>query len=379
MARGVGEPGRPPSLGRRWLERILGPTLEYWAATREEKGVQDDAGSLPYRLTGTAPGRPVLAVDGALGAEGLELSHWPGNRTPKALRRPLSTGSALAFARLPERERQRLLRGVSAIVNNHYDTDGLCAVWALLNPRLALALEGPLLATAAAGDFFQVPDEASFVRDLLIQAAADPERSPIAAELDGLEDLDRLRRASEYVLGELGQWLAADLGDPELQVHRHLWQIELERLRLDRGRLAQAKRTDHPDLDLTVFEIDEPLDSAELPGRHGLFAQTDRDRVLVSTRREDGNLHRLIVGTRSWFDLDPPHAAPPRFDLEQALARLRAEEPTSEAGGWYGDTGSHPSPEVWFGQPDQKAFLEHHAGLLPSALTAGQVVDVVRG
>ena len=28
------------------------------------------------------PGEPLLSVDGAWGAPGLNLSHWPGNKTP---------------------------------------------------------------------------------------------------------------------------------------------------------------------------------------------------------------------------------------------------------------------------------------------------------
>ena len=86
---------------------------------------------LPVVVTPPEPGVPVIAVDGAWGAEGLGLSHWPGNRTPGDLRHDLSTGSALLFARLPEVERHERAGGAAFIANNHYDTDGAMALFAL--------------------------------------------------------------------------------------------------------------------------------------------------------------------------------------------------------------------------------------------------------
>ena len=52
------------------------------------------------------------------------LSHWPGNSTPPALKHDLSTGIALAWARLSPAERRGLLGSFSQVANNHYDTDG---------------------------------------------------------------------------------------------------------------------------------------------------------------------------------------------------------------------------------------------------------------
>ena len=57
--------------------------------------------------------RSVDNVAGVFGADGLHLSHWPGNRTPSGLKRDLSTSIALEFARLPADERARLTAGSS--------------------------------------------------------------------------------------------------------------------------------------------------------------------------------------------------------------------------------------------------------------------------
>ena len=56
---------------------------------------------LPVRIVDGPPAEPVITVDGAIGAPGLNLSHWPGNTTPKELRHDLSTGSALASVSPP--------------------------------------------------------------------------------------------------------------------------------------------------------------------------------------------------------------------------------------------------------------------------------------
>ena len=52
-------------------------------------------------------------------------------------------------------------RGFEAalVVNNHYDTDGVLSVFALLEPAAALAHEALLVAAAAAGDFDEWPEE----------------------------------------------------------------------------------------------------------------------------------------------------------------------------------------------------------------------------
>jgi len=105
---------------------------------------------LPIRVLLDAGTEPVLSVDGAWNAPGLNLSHWPGNTTPKELKHDLSTGIALAFARLPEGRQEELAEGCVALANNHFDTDGVCAMFAVRHPELALPRSEELLAAAAA-------------------------------------------------------------------------------------------------------------------------------------------------------------------------------------------------------------------------------------
>ena len=82
---------------------------------------------------------------------GLNLSHWPGNRTPAHLKADTSTEMALKLARDPGRE--EWLRGVSIVTNNHFDTDGLLSLYAVLRPEEALRHEKEMIQAARTGDF----------------------------------------------------------------------------------------------------------------------------------------------------------------------------------------------------------------------------------
>src|SRR5215208_5333088 len=101
-------------------------------------------------------GAPLLAVDGTVDGA-LHLSHWEGNTTPPELRADTSTEIALNFAAWPRRE--EWARGVEVVTNNHFDADGVLAVWAVLNGERALGLRDELVSAAEAGDFSEFPDE----------------------------------------------------------------------------------------------------------------------------------------------------------------------------------------------------------------------------
>lgn len=80
----------------------------------------------------------------------LHLSHWTGNKTPKQYLSDLSTECAFKFI---ETEEDSSIWKDAIIVNNHFDTDGLLSVWALMEPEKAREHKAKMLAAAAAGDF----------------------------------------------------------------------------------------------------------------------------------------------------------------------------------------------------------------------------------
>lgn len=328
---------------------------------------------LPFRLVDAAPAEPVISVDGAFGARGLNLSHWPGHATPAALRHELSTGSALAFARLPAAEREALSAGAEAVVNNHYDTDGACALFALLEPELALAHERALLEAAAAGDFFEVPSELAFCIDTAVGQLGDERRSPLARELRGLDERARHERCLAWLFEHFPALLAGDLAPA-----RGLYELELDQLRGDRWRLAQAERTDLESAQLTHWVLARPLLAGADPGRHALFGSSGMDRQLVSFPRGGGWCHRLVIGTRSWFDL-PGRERRPRPALAALAAELAQLEgaPARADASWRAQAADSPSPELWFGTSALELFAERNAALWPSRLAARQVRDAL--
>lgn len=313
--------------------------------------------TLTARIVGVAPRHRVVSVDGSSDAPGLNLSHWPGNRTPPSLRHDLSTGSALAFARLPEDERAALIEGCDEVVNNHYDTDGTCALWVATHLDRAGSLASELLAAAASGDFFEVPGEDAFLADCCIRNAADPERSFLEG-LEDREDLERWQLATAHWMEHLGDLLGG--GHTE---YRALWEPELERLRRDLDVLDRATCNEVAGQALTTWS------ATSQPGRHALFERSGTDRVLACRAADRGTEFRFLIGTRSWFDLVSP-APPARPDLEALARRLDEREGSrvDEGFGWHTHPTESPSPELWFGRPGLSFFEEHNDHLGPSRL-----------
>ena len=309
---------------------------------------------LPIRFFDSVPAEPVLSVDGAWGAPGLNLSHWPGQKTPPELRHDLSTGCALAFARLPEARQQELARGCTALANNHYDTDGVLALFALARPDEALAQAEFLLQAAAAGDLFRVPSERAFALDALITSLGKGRGGAAAHEAVVLDLVERLP-------GILAGGLES------LSEH---WQPELERLRLDQQGLQSAARDEIVHLELAVWTSESEI----APGRHALFGTSALDRALVLERGREGTRARLVLNTTSWFEL-VSRPGLPRPDLAALAARLNELEGVAPgaAHAWRTQPAQSPAPELWFGSDALEYFAEHNTALAPSRLDAGRI------
>src|SRR3989449_2520890 len=117
---------------------------------------------------------PFLCVDGVVEG-GLNLSHWPGNRTPAHLKADTSTEMALKLAR--DSGRASWLEGVSIVTNNHFDTDGLLSVFAALRPEEALRHEKAMIQAARTGDFGEWTTPEALKFDAVVTAYDDEERS----------------------------------------------------------------------------------------------------------------------------------------------------------------------------------------------------------
>lgn len=117
-----------------------------------------------------------VSVDGIV-PNSFHLSHWKGNQTPVPLKADTATEIALRYLRHPDQK--TFFPQVGIITNNHFDTDGLLSVWALLNPRKAEPMAGRLISAAEAGDFSTFSSEEGVQIHLLIEALCHSNKSPV--------------------------------------------------------------------------------------------------------------------------------------------------------------------------------------------------------
>jgi hypothetical protein len=340
---------------------------------------------LPIRVLREPGTELIVSVDGAWNAPGLNLSHWPGNTTPPELKHDLSTGIALAFARLPEGRQAELAAGCVALANNHLDTDGICSLFAVRYPDRALPRAEKLLAAAATGDFFTVPSDEAFVVDAIVKGLRDEQRSPWRERVVGLSADER----DEWCTREMVERFASIL-DGDVDEFRSLWEPDLEALKADVRDLALCSRDELVHLDLAIWTAPRDTTSSRAgaqrvfdPGRHALLGDGG-DRVLVIGGTQAAATYRFIVGTYSWFDLVTIKALarPDLAALAEELNSLEGTEPGDEVA-WRYQPITGASPELWFGTSDFETFEEHAAPFLrPSTLAPetvkARVVDALR-
>jgi hypothetical protein len=84
--------------------------------------------------------------------------------------------------------RVELTHSIDLVTDNHFDTDGLLSVWAMLTGERALRLREPLIAAAEAGDFSELSSADGVRTSIVIQGSDSPidkSGSPLAAQLAG--------------------------------------------------------------------------------------------------------------------------------------------------------------------------------------------------
>ena len=311
-----------------------------------------------------------LSVDG-MSPQGPNLSHWPGNRTPRKWKRDLSTGICLAFARAPEEERTRFLDGAEQVLNDHYDTDGFGSLLTILRPDLALAREDLLLGAAATGDFQVLGSGHGFAVDRIVMNLADPLRSPVAglfAGMDGGErDLARYEWLLEHAEGVLDR----------PQDYAGLWHDEY-RLIVDEVQAAlngAVERELHPETGLAVV-----VGSASLH-RMALNTIAGAWRVLHATGAGDSFCYRYHDRTESWFEV-VTFTPMPRVDLRPLAEILNEMDPEvtgpTDTIRWAADPPDAPVPELYRGIPAPQEYARVTRELVPTSMSPDMVGSVVR-
>ena len=263
-------------------------------------------------------GRSNIIVDGyPTNGTVLTLSHWPDSGTPGPFSDDLST--QIVFNYLDGSERV----DADLVSNNHFDQDGLCGIYALINPEAAVQRRGLLIDVASAGDFATFHDRNAARIAIAIAAYETNEESPIARALAGQPYGKQTAILYHELLGEL----PGMLGNPDR--YRTFW--ETEDARIDESEKVLTSETvtmiERHDIDLATVIVPESFPDAEdnewSGGVHpmALHNLTQRHRILI----QRGNRYRLRYRYETWVKFTS-RPVTPRVDLGPLAERLNEEE-----------------------------------------------------
>ncbi len=260
-----------------------------------------------------------LSVDGVAG-EGPNLSHWPGNRTPRHLKADTSTEIVLKALVDPDFRRQ--LATIDTVTNNHFDTDGVLSAALVLHPGRFAGLEQLFIDAAKAGDLDLFTGEQAVILDLCVAGLVESDDSPIARQLAELPDVERLQLSYDEALARLPEIIASP------SAYLALWEDELVEIRASMAAFTSgaARIAAYvPESDVSLVLSDRWLHPL------AVWSHAQASRVMVATQVEDGHTFEFRYGTASWFDLPEPR--PPRRDLTLLLEQLAGRE-VSKDGRW---------------------------------------------
>ncbi|MFT7462594.1 MAG: hypothetical protein ACI9EF_000935 [Pseudohongiellaceae bacterium] len=287
------------------------------------------------------------------------LSHWPGNTTPAPFKRDLSTQICLAWAAASPSERAELLGDFNEVANNHFDTDGVLSVFAVLFPEIALQHRDLMERAAATGDFGIWTGADALALELTIMSITQHPQSPLAPRCATLKS-----NAARWELGY--RWLLGEL--PALLDNPYslagLWSKQHERIcrevaAIDGGSGPTVER--HPALDLAVITSPDDLTAIALHHAAGelyrvLLIQPVVQPVFqlsVQPQRPDQAAaglwrYRFCYRDESWFDTVHIRAQP-RVDLDDALVQLRRRELAAfNSSPNDNSPGGTPAPANWW-------------------------------
>jgi len=284
---------------------------------------------------------PNIIVDGSAGIGTiLTLSHWPKSGTPAYLKRDTSAEIVFAYLDSPTSHVR-----ADIVSNNHFDEDGLIGVFALIDPSKAEQYRHLLVDAARAGDFgvFKQRDAARIA--FTISAYADPETSPLPAELFAMP---YPQLASQLYI-QLLQILPGFLTN--LSAYKQLWEAEDAKLTASEELIEQGRITieERPAVDLAVINIPENLPAQpvhrftqiRLATCHpfALHNRTVRSRLLIV----QGQHVEFHYRYESWVQL-ASRRPPSRVDLSALARELNREE--ASGGRWVFDGVERITPRL---------------------------------
>lgn len=281
---------------------------------------------------------PKLSLDGTVD-NAIHFSHWNGNRTPASVKADTSTEIALNVIAAPNRD--ELTQGIELVTNNHFDTDGVLSVWAMLNGERALALRDELIAAAEAGDFSEFSSIDGVRASILIQGSDSPidkSGSPLALKFSGENFVDEAR-SYDLVLPRVEHVLTHP------SFYESLWRESWQRVEraLDSFAKGESRVDEAADIRLSLVTLapavfgpagfEPSRDSAPFTA---ISHHAHGELFLIATPLNGGWAYRLDYPYYSWAET----VVRPRIerrDLTVLMSRLNEIE-TDAPGSWQTDS-----------------------------------------
>ena len=247
---------------------------------------------------------PKLSVDGTVD-NAIHFSHWNGNKTPASVKADTSTEIALNVVAAADRD--QLTRGIDLVTNNHFDTDGVLSVWAMLNGELALPLREKLIAAAEAGDFCELSSTDGVRASIVIQGSDSPtdkSGSPLARQLAG-EDITDEARAYQLVLPRVESVIA------RTNDYEELWRESWSRIEtaLDSFAKGESRVDEDTNARLSVVTLAPEVFGAIGfdPYHHSapftaISHHARGELFLIATPLSDGWAYRIDYPYHSWAE-----------------------------------------------------------------------------
>lgn len=312
---------------------------------------------------------PKLAVDGTVD-NAIHFSHWQGNETPEEVKADTSTEIALNLVVSPNRD--KLTRGIDLVTNNHFDTDGLLSVWAVITGERAADYRDVLIAAAEAGDFSEYSTETGIRVSIAIQGSDqagsnNDSGSPLARKLAGSE-VDDDARAYELLMPEVER-LITNIDDYE-DLWRDGWEKIAEAVNSFESGASRVQEFSENQMSLITLAPEIFSASGFNPTRHAApftaISRYARGRLFViGIPTSGGWFYRIDYPYYSWAEtLVRPLVQ--RRDFTDALSRLNSGE--RNAGSWQLDSREMTSAVK---------FLDDSRSLTASSYSPDAIANII--
>lgn len=182
----------------------------------------------------------------------LELSHWPGNKTPQAFKADTSTEIALNY--IASDQYFDYLEQAEWVSSDHYDIDGLLSVWVLTQGKKVLDDFDFLVDVATMGDFDHFISEKALKTCLTLTYFEEDVLQKCINQ--STWDTDYITR---FLYNNLFSFIPECFEEPDLL--KHLWEDKFRKIMNDRV-LIQSDRVkiqEYPEYDLAIVLSDVEL------------------------------------------------------------------------------------------------------------------------